>query len=127
VGTWRLISIDGDSATLRRVGAHPTGIIIYDATKHMAAQIQPDRRRASWPWSHNPSPTEALSAIDGYTAYFGTYSVDQRAGTVTHHREAALDFDAVDYVRKYEFQPDGRLALMPLDLRGLRLVWERVK
>jgi hypothetical protein len=127
VGTWRLISIDGDSVTLRRVGPHPTGIIVYDATNHMSVQIQPDRQRPSWPWSRTPSPTEALAAIDGYTAYFGTYAVDPHAHTVTHHREGALDFDAVDYVRKYELQANGRLTLMPVDLRGVRLVWERVR
>src|SRR5690242_20155199 len=86
VGSWRLVSIDTDSTTATRLGAHPTGIIIYDQTNHMAVQIQPDRRRPSWP-SRVPTAAEALDAVVGYVAYFGTYVVDERASTVTHHRE----------------------------------------
>ena len=36
VGTWRLISIESDSAeTNASRGAHPTGLLSYDATGHM--------------------------------------------------------------------------------------------
>jgi Lipocalin-like domain len=49
IGTWRLVSIQADSASrLINRGAHPIGLIYYDATGHMAVQIQPDRRRESW-------------------------------------------------------------------------------
>ena len=127
VGSWRLVSFDADSTTATRLGAHPTGIIIYDQTNHMAVQIQPDRRRTSWP-SRVPTAAEALDAVVGYVAYFGTYVVDERAYTVTHHREGALNFDVVDYVRRFEFQNGGdRLVLTPVDRPGLRLVWDRIK
>ena len=33
-----------------------------------------------------PTPEEALDALDDYIAYFGTYSIDEHARTVTHHR-----------------------------------------
>lgn len=126
IGTWRLVSIDADSATRSRLGARPTGLIMYDASRHMAVQIQPDRRRAAWP-PRSPTAAEALDAATGYTAYFGTYTVDDRAGTVTHHREGALNLDVVDYVRRFEFQDGGRrLVLSPVDRPGLRLAWERV-
>ena len=127
VGTWRLVSIDGDSATQRRFGPRPTGLIIYDATNHMAAQIQPDRPRPSWSASRPPTAEQALDAITGYTAYFGTYAVDERARTVTHRREGALNFDVRDYVRRYEFLGAKRLALTLVDRPGVRLVWERVE
>lgn len=128
IGTWRLISIQGDSVTgLARRGEHPTGYIYYDATGHMAAQIQPDRKRPSWSGGKTPSGEEALDALTGYVAYFGTFKVDPAAHTVTHHREGALNFDVVDYVRRYEFLAGERIALMPVDRPGLRLVWERVK
>ena len=107
-------------------GPHPTGLLIYDATGHMAAQIQPDRRRVSWPRVQRPTAEQALDAITGYTAYFGTYVVDEKARTITHHREGALNFDAVDYVRRYEFDSTGRLILVPVDRAETRLVWERV-
>src|SRR6266545_904401 len=112
IGTWRLVSIEGDSLTrvLNR-GAHPTGLLYYDATGHMAVQIMPDRRRPSWPRLVLPTPQQAKEAVTGYLAYFGTYSVDERARTVTHHRQGALDFDVVDYVRRYEFVGNDRLIL----------------
>lgn len=127
VGTWRLVSFSSDSQTMANRGAHPVGLIIYDATGHMAVQIQPDRRRASWPQRSLPTPQQALDAVVGYTAYFGTYTIDEKAGTVTHHRQGALNFDLADYVRRYEFDSTGRLVLVPVDRPESRLVWERVK
>jgi hypothetical protein len=126
LGTWRLVAFQSDSFTVAARGAHPTGLLMYDATGHMAVQIQPDRRRAFWPQSQ-ATPQQALDAVHGYTAYFGTYSVDERAQTVTHHRDGALNLDFVDYVRRYEFDPNGRLILLPVDRPQSRLVWERVK
>ena len=128
IGTWRLISIESDSmGQLARRGANPTGYIYYDATGHMSAQIQPDRKRPSWSAAQPLSGDAAIEVVTGYTAYFGTYRVDTATRTVTHHREGALNFDVVDYVRRYEFLPGDRIALMPVDRPGLRLVWERVK
>ena len=63
----------------------------------------------------------------GYVAYFGTWSIDEQAGTVTHHREGALNFDVVDYVRRYSFDGKDHLTLAPVDRPGLSLLWERVK
>jgi len=128
IGTWRLISIETDTlGRLARRGTNPTGYIYYDATGHMAAQIQPDRKRPSWGAGKTPSGEEALEAVTGYVAYFGTFKVDPGARTVTHHREGALNFDVVDYVRRYEFLAGNRIALMPVDRPGYRLVWERVR
>ena len=128
IGTWRLVTIQDDSLSrVGRRGAKPTGYIYYDATGHMAAQIQPDRPRPSWGAGQALTGDKAIEAVTGYTAYFGTWKVDPVARTVTHHREGALNFDVVDYVRRYEFIGTDRIALMPVDRPGLRLVWERVK
>jgi hypothetical protein len=126
VGTWRLVSF---TAPGRPEGAQPKGLIYYDSTGHMAAQIAPDRTRPSWPANTQPSPEQAKEAITGYVAYFGTYVFDERAKTVTHHREGALNMYAVDLVRKYEFSSEGRLTLTPVEKANadLRLVWERVR
>lgn len=128
VGTWQLASLQGDSlSVLARRGAHPTGYLFYDSTGHMAVQIKPDRARPSWPPTRVPTPAEAFEAVNGYVAYFGTYQVDTRARTVTHHREGALNLDETDYVRRYEFDGPDRLVLTPVSRPGIRLVWVRVK
>jgi len=127
IGTWRLVSIQGDTAGARNRGSQPTGYIYYDATGHMGVQIQPDRKRPSWTPSRPPTADAALDAVRGYTAYFGTWSIDEKAGTVTHHREGALNFEVVDYVRRYSFDGKDRLTLAPVDRPGLSLLWERVR
>ena len=66
----------------------------------------------------------------GYTAYFGTYTIDEKASTVTHHRLGMLDAGEVDFVRKFELAPGGnRITLTPVGGRGTptHLTWERVR
>lgn len=123
IGTWRLVSIESNTPNPNR-GARPTGLIYYDSTGHMAVQIMPDRARPSWTGS--PTPEQAKEAITGFTAYFGTYTVDERAQLVTHHREGSLVPGPVDFVRKYEFAPDDRLILTPVN-STTRLTWELIK
>lgn len=56
---------------------------------------------------------EALQdAFDGYFGYFGTYTVDESAGIVTHHVEGAShpDFTGTDQRRRFMLQSD-RLVL----------------
>jgi len=135
VGMWRLVSFElGNEEAARARGAHPTGLIVYDASGFMSAQIMPDRARGrfSGPASSaftgpQPTPVEALDAISGYTAYFGTYTVDEGAGTVTHHRHGNVNPGApADVVRRFAFVGEDRLSLIPLETENSRLLWERV-
>jgi len=127
IGSWRLVSIEGGNNPTTR-GSKPTGIIIYDAHGNMAAQIQPDRQRPTY--TGTPSVEQMAERMRGYTAYFGTYTIDEKAGTVTHHRQGMLDAGAVDFVRKFELTPDGnRITLTPVGGTGTptHLTWERVR
>jgi hypothetical protein len=95
----------------------------------MAVQIVPDRRRPRFSGAQ-PTPEEAQAALIGYAAYFGTYRIDERARTVTHHREGNINPGGLgDFVRRYEFLADDTLALMPVENENpsRRLVWQRVK
>ncbi len=128
VGSWKLVSIEDDGGPNSR-GDHPVGLIYYDAAGNMAAQIMPDRARPKWKSGEGPTPEQAKEAITGYTAYFGTYSVDEKARTVSHHREGSLTPGTVgvDAVRKYEFAPGDRLILTPVENPSVRLTWERAR
>ena len=111
VGTWRLVSITGGANPAAR--GKPTGLIIYDAHGNMAAQIQPDRQRPTYTGTPTAGTTGRSRA--GYTAYFGTYTIDEKAGIVTHHRQGQLDSGAVDFVRKFELTDGGnRIVLTPV-------------
>ncbi len=127
IGSWRLVSIEGGNNPATR-GSKPTGIIIYDAHGNMAAQIQPDRQRPTY--TGTPSVEQMAERMRGYTAYLGTYTIDEKAGTVTHHRQGMLDAGAVDFVRKFALTPDGnRITLTPVGGTGTptHLTWERVR
>ena len=127
VGTWRLLDIKGgDGQMMPERGQNPTGLIYYDAAGNMAAQIQPDRARPKWT-GRPPTPEEAKEALVGYTAYFGTYKVDEKAGTVTHYRKGNISAGAPEVVvRRYEFATPDRIVLRPLESKNV-LTWERVK
>jgi len=127
IGTWQLVSSTSNNQTDLNRGSHPTGLIYYDGTGHMAVQIMPDRVRPKYAGSE-PTPDEAKAAITGYTAYFGTYTIDERAHTVTHHRLGNINPSAaVDAVRRYEFGPGDRLILTPVENPTTQLTWERIK
>jgi hypothetical protein len=139
IGTWQLVSYESsDTESKQFRGPNPVGLIYYDRTGHMAVQIAPDRQRRRFTGPQAgvftgpaPTPDEALDAIAGYAAYFGTYTVDERAQTVTHTRIGNINPGGVgDFVRRYEFLSDDRVALVPqerTDLRAVRLTWERLK
>jgi hypothetical protein len=127
VGSWKLVSITGGNNPTTR-GSKPTGIIMYDAHGNMAVQIQPDRPRPAY--KGTPTAEQMADRMRGYTAYFGTYTIDEKASTVTHHRQGMLDGGEVDFVRKFELTSDGnRITLTPVGGTGkpTHLTWERVR
>jgi hypothetical protein len=125
VGSWRHIGtrIDGKADGAR--GASPKGIIMYDVHGHMACHVAPDREVAKA--GKEPTPDEAKAAIADHVAYFGTYSVDEKARTVTHHKQGSVQpGDKGDVVRGYEFAGD-RLILRPAGTTGYEIIWERIR
>lgn len=115
IGTWRAVN-DGQ-----------LGVMIYDNLGNMAVQVMPTRQRQKYAGAQ-PTPDEAKDAVTGYLAYFGTYTVDESAHTITHHRKGALNPSQVgqDAVRHYEFAPGDRLVLIPVE-SGNRIIWERAE
>ncbi len=124
IGSWRHVGSTVNGQPRPGQGARPRGIIMYDAHGHMACHVAPDRNvtRAG----DKPTGEEAVAALDGHIAYFGTYSVDDKARTVTHHRQGSVQpGDIGDLVRGYEFAGD-RLILRPAGTNA-EVVWERIK
>ena len=128
IGSWRLVAITANGKPNPERGTNPTGLITYHESGWMAAQIQPDRPRP--PLSgETPDGDEARAALSGYTAYFGTFSVDEAARTVTHHRVGSVQpgwARQADIVRRYEFLDADRVVLRPVT-NANELVWERLK
>jgi hypothetical protein len=123
VGMWRLISITTNGQINPDRGPHPVGFIVYDKSGNMSVQIMPDRPRTKA--GQQLTPDEAKAALVGYT--FGTYDVDPKAGTVTHHRKGNVIPGApADVVRRFEFAGNDRVVLRPVE-NANELTWERVK
>jgi len=123
VGAWRYVGTTIDGKPKPR-GNNPQGLIYYGPHGEMSVQIAPDveRRKAGV----TMTPDEAKIAVTDYIAYFGKYTIDEKAGTVTHHRAASLQpGDKGDFVRAYEFKGD-RLILRPPNSKQ-EITWERIK
>ena len=123
-GAWRYVgqTVDGKPGTER--GANPRGIILYDPSGHMAVHVAPEKPARSA--SGELTPADAKLALAGVVAYFGVYSIDERAGTVTHRKHASVQpGDGGDVVRAYEFAGD-RLILRPVEAKNTAIIWERI-
>ncbi len=123
IGAWRYAGTRVNGEKFDR-GPKPKGMIYYGPHGEMSVQVAPDvkRQRAGAVMTAD----EAKIALTDYIAYFGTYTVDEAAGTVTHHRQDTIQpGDTGDLVRRYEFNGD-RLILRGLDA-PLEVTWERIK
>ena len=94
LGAWMLKSrVDVDDTGEIRVdpllGPDPLGMLCFGPS-HFAAQfMKRDRSRPE----NVAQPLQAknnTAAVNGYDAYFGTYSVDESAGTLTTHLEGSI-------------------------------------
>jgi hypothetical protein len=123
LGAWRYVGTRIDGGPWDR-GANPKGMIYYGPHGEMSVQVAPDVKRTRA--GAVMTPDEAKCALTDYIAYFGTYTVDEQAGTVTHHRlDSVQPGDSGDLVRRYEFTGD-RLVLRPPS-STMEITWERIK
>lgn len=126
VGLWRLVGMTAGGQVNPDRGARATGMVLYDATGYMTVQIMPDRPRRKWA-GPQPTPEEARDTVIGYSAYFGTYRVDEQARTVTHIRAGGIEPGPLpDLVRRIEFVGDNKLILRPVTTSS-ETIWERIR
>jgi hypothetical protein len=142
MGAWRLVSVETTRPNGELIypfyGRHPEGLLVYDRSGWMSVQIISDPKPAV-PLSDSregflaASSAEKVAAVDGYYAYFGTWSVDPSGSTVTHHivyslypgergeegvRQVSIEGNRLTLVAKtHEMGEDHQR----------RLVWERVQ
>lgn len=101
IGSWRLVSrqsrrSNGDVEHDPGLSTVPLGILIYDQSGHVAAQLsRRDRTVAMIGEECQAAATtkgtpDTAQTILGYDAYFGTYRINEKESIVTHHLEAAL-------------------------------------
>jgi hypothetical protein len=140
VGTYGLVTTevrDASGKWTQTPNFNSNGYITYSDTGHMGVHIMP-KIRARFA-AAQPTPEEAKAALQGYTAYFGSFTVDDQETSVVHHRVGQINPGGEgDAKRFYDFVPDPRgggerLILTPAPAGGggkdratNRLVWERL-
>ena len=123
LGSWRYLGTRVDGRNWDR-GANPKGLLYYGPHGEMSVQVIPDVERKKV--GAVMTPEEAFVAVKDYIAYVGTYTVDESARTVTHHRQGALQpGDTGPLVRQCEFAGD-RLTLRPPN-STMEVMWERTR
>ena len=135
VGTWQLMTrtvtrADGSTIVDPVLGEKPTGRLIYDASGVMSLQMMRTGRKEAI-----SSPADARDktnprAILGYDSYFGRYTVDEKAGTVTHHVEGSLFPEDLgeDWVRPFILKGDTlTLRLTSADGLTRTLIFHRLR
>ncbi len=110
---------------------------MYDRSGWMSVQIVSDPKPAA-PQSSSregflaATPSEKVAAVDGYYAYFGTWTADPSGATVTHRIRQSLypGERGEEGVRRLELQGDRLILTAKTHEMGeeheRRLVWERV-
>jgi hypothetical protein len=137
VGSWRLVSReDRTPAGERRIdpglGADPLALLVYDSAGNFSAQfMKRDRTDGTSVASAAPGSNNS-AAMGGYDAYFGTYTVDEVAGTVTQHLVGALSPGDVSKVVTRELRMEGDRLTIELVTSGANgepltrtLIWVR--
>ena len=130
LGAWRLVAFEEDGAAGEVVypyGPDPVGLLVYDSSGRMSVQIMRRDRtvRSSQDWQALPAE-EIRNAVEGFTAFFGSFEVDEANRIVIHHVEGHILPDSVGKSLQREFTfTDELLILKPSPTR--RVIWERIR
>jgi hypothetical protein len=94
LGIWKLESREDVDATGHRridpiLGPDPLGILCF-APGHFAAQFMKRDRSGQDNPAQSVQGKNNSSALNGYDAYFGTYTLDETVGTLTIHLEGSI-------------------------------------
>jgi hypothetical protein len=129
IGAWRLVAFEEegpDGEVIYPYGQDAAGVLIYDSSRSMSVQIMMRDRPplSSADWQSLPAE-EIKKAIEGFTAFFGSYEVDEANRVVSHRVEGHVLPESVGKVLRREFTFSGDfLILKPSPNR--RVIWERI-
>ena len=137
VGTWELVRVErvGADGELLPPPEPPAfgstgalGYLMYDASGYMGVTImQPERQPYA---GDQPTPEEAVATLRSYLSYFGTFSVNDAEGYLTHHLQGNVrpPGSTANNKRVYGLSGNQLILMPPVGDSGvqLRVVWQRV-
>jgi hypothetical protein len=113
LGSWELQArtvtrANGEAVNDPVLGQQPIGRLFYDASGHMALQMMRQGRTRAISEPANTEDAANARVVLGYDAYFGTFTVDQAGGTVTHHVDGSLFPEDLgkDFTRRFRVAGD---------------------
>jgi hypothetical protein len=121
-GIYKLVQVDPSAPS-----PSARGYLAYDPSGYMSIAIEwPNRPR----FAGQPTGEQARTALNGFTAYFGSFSVNEAAGTVTHQTLGALQpqISGTDLLERFTLA-GSRLALRSAGVTSgpaQTLTWERL-
>jgi hypothetical protein len=118
VGTWALVSTEWRRADGRHAnpfGEGAVGILTYDDAGFMSAQIMRASRPALAPDSPAGIETAMSSAVAGYVAYFGRYTIEPGAKRVDHEVIGSAFPAWVGTTHQRHFETDGETLTLRQD------------
>jgi Lipocalin-like domain len=112
LGAWQL-----ESRTVRAggraifdpvLGSQPLGRLFYDAGGHVSLQMMRQGRAQAITTPSNPQDASNQRVVLGYDSYFGSFQLNESAGTITHHVEGSLFPEDLgkDFVRSFTIDGD---------------------
>jgi hypothetical protein len=106
IGAWHLEHIDSPGTDGKVSDTpQPMGMLIYTRDGYMSVQLM-------YPASASSLSNEYVR--NGYEASFGSYTIDERTHTLTHHVQGSVTGDTLigrDLPRVYTLTDDGRLII----------------
>lgn len=138
IGAWTLVSyetVTADGTRTFPLGEDATGMAVYLANGRVSIQfMRRDRPRFESGDAWRGTLEEERAAFEGFFAYAGRYTLDEKRSTVTHHVEisSAPNYVGTDLVRNVSLI-GHRLTLRtpPRALAGQTsastLIWERIE
>jgi hypothetical protein len=113
VGAWQLAtrSVRRDNGEVVNdpvLGQQPLGRLYYDASGGVMLQMMRTGRSAAIGKPATPEQAANPRIVLGYDAYFGTYTVNEADGTVTHRVQGSLFPEDVgkEFVRHFALDGD---------------------
>ena len=137
LGSWSLVEYFGRNESNGVIepyyGDRPLGNLIYTASGDMSVHLVDSRVGEFQARDYLMGTAEELKeAYEGYFGYYGTYTVDEKAQTVTHHVIGASyrGYTGSDMTRYFKLEGDKLSLTSGVEVEAgtpftFHLVWER--
>ncbi len=134
-GVYRLVACElrwEDGRVELPYGADPEGLLVYTSSGYVTGHLMRRGVTKFRTGARQASAEQVKEAFLGYLGYYGTYTVDEEAGTVTHRVLGSWhpNWVGTDQVRHFRLEGETLAIEMPPIASGsasyrTRLVWRR--